>query len=44
MRQFLLAYRGLADWDDFHDPHYLNALLLPGKRPPRTARYGRTGA
>ena len=44
MRELLLAYRGLAAWNDFHDPHYLDSLLLPGILPPPTAKYRRTEA
>ncbi len=34
LRQFLDAYFGLAPWDDWHDPTYLDRLLLsPDKKP-----------
>ena len=34
VRQFLDAYFGLAAWDDWADPAYLDGLLLsPDKRP-----------
>jgi hypothetical protein len=44
MRGLLLAFRGLALWDDYADPHYLNGLLLPGVSPPMCARYKRARA
>ena len=44
IRELLMAWRGLVPWDDFHDPNYLDGLLLPGMKPPPTARYKRTGA
>ena len=41
IRELLLAFRGLALWDDFADPTYLDRLLLPGVSPPPCARYKR---
>ena len=34
IRRFLAAYHGQVPWDQFHDPNYLDGLLLPScKRP-----------
>jgi hypothetical protein len=44
IRELLLAFRGLALWDNFADPQYLNGLLLPGVGPPSCARYKRARA
>jgi len=36
VQEFLAAYQGLVPWDAWHDPHYLDSLLLPGlERPSR---------
>ena len=33
--EFLNAFHGLTPWDDWADPHYLDALLIhPSKKPP----------
>ena len=32
--ELLAAYHGLAPWDDWHDPQYLDKLLLPGVQRP----------
>lgn len=35
VQEFLAAYHGLTPWDAWHDPNYLDSLLLPGAvRPP----------
>ena len=44
IRELFLAYRGLAPWDDFADPRYLNTLLVPGLSAPPAARYKSAGA
>lgn len=37
IQKLLEAYHGLRAWDGFHDPEYLDKLLLPSvKRPPGT--------
>jgi len=41
VREFLQACRGLADWDDWADPRYLDSLLFPGTPIPIEARYNR---
>ncbi len=35
VESFLNAYHGLRLWDDWHDPNYLDALLLPGAARPK---------
>lgn len=37
MWELISAYNGKSAWDDFHDPMYLDNLLLPGLRRPRGA-------
>ena len=34
VQEFLAAYHGLTPWDAWHDPHYLDSLLLPGVERP----------
>ena len=34
--EFLRAFHGLRFWDDWHDPHHLDTLLLSIDRRPRT--------
>lgn len=34
IRVFMSAYHGLVPWDEFHDPGYLDTLLLPGVAIP----------
>ena len=33
-QEFLAAFHCLAPWDNWHDPEYLDSLLLPGVRRP----------
>ena len=34
IEDFLDAFYGLVPWDDYHDPHYLDSLLVsPNKKP-----------
>ena len=35
VQAFLAAYHGLMPWDDWHDPEYLDSLLLPGVNRPK---------
>lgn len=39
VESFLAAFHGLGAWDAFHDPHYLDAFLLPGVDRPAHARF-----
>ena len=34
VQEFLAAYHGLTPWDAWHDPNYLDSLLLPGVARP----------
>lgn len=34
VQEFLAAYQGLVPWDAWHDPNYLDSLLLPGVSRP----------
>jgi len=34
-QEFLGAYHGLCPWDDWHDPNYLDTLLLPNVERPK---------
>jgi hypothetical protein len=43
IEKFLAAYHGLAPWDDWHDPAYLDTLLLPGVARPRQLVLTRSG-
>jgi len=38
LEEFLQAYWGLAHWDNWGDPNYLDGVLLPGNKRPRSAR------
>lgn len=41
-RELLMAWNGLTCWDDWHNPAYLDSLLLPGVcRPPSVRLKGR---
>jgi len=37
--EFLAAFHGLAPWDDYHDPHYLDAWLTSPARKPIALRF-----
>ena len=37
------AFYGLARWDDWKDPEYLDKLLLSPEKKPRGVRYTRPG-
>ncbi|MFT3880904.1 MAG: hypothetical protein QM703_14730 [Gemmatales bacterium] len=39
VRQFLDAYYGLAYWDDWANPNYLDQLLIHPSKKPATLRY-----
>jgi hypothetical protein len=39
IREFVHAYFGLRAWDDWHDPKYLDGLLLSPKMKPGTLVY-----
>ena len=39
IESFLAAFHGLAPWDDFHDPKYLDSFLLPGVERPANVRF-----
>ena len=41
VQEFLAAYHGFRPWDDWHDPDYLDSLLLPGVGRPDGAVFGR---
>ncbi len=34
IQEFLNAYYGLCPWDEWHDPKYLDKLLVDGKKRP----------
>ena len=36
---FVNAFHGLAPWDDWHDPRYLDTLLLDPSKKPRGLVY-----
>jgi len=43
VREFAEAFYGLSPWDDFHDPHYLDRLLVdPSVKPHARLVYSRT--
>ena len=37
VQEFMAAYHGHCPWDAWHDPSYLDSLLLPGVSRPTTA-------
>jgi|SRR5688500_10520446 len=41
VQEFLAAYHGLEPWDAWHDPSYLDSLLLPGVARPSHVLSGR---
>ncbi|MBI3848470.1 MAG: hypothetical protein HY292_27880 [Planctomycetes bacterium] len=41
VRRFLNAYYGLEPWDDWHDPEYLDSLLLSPDRKPKNAVFAK---
>jgi hypothetical protein len=36
--EFMLAWHGLAIWNDWHNPSYLDGLLLPGVKRPENVK------
>jgi immunity protein 26 of polymorphic toxin system len=44
MSDFLAAFHGLAPWNAYKDPHYFDALLVPGARAPARAVMPRADA
>jgi hypothetical protein len=41
VRAFLNAFRGLIPWDDWHDPNYLDSLLISVEKKPKGLIYKR---
>jgi hypothetical protein len=37
-REFMMAWHGLAIWNDWHDPNFLDGLLLPGVKRPENVK------